>query len=224
MSAVGFLFAEDEAVKTKLSGITLSDKTGANPVSVFYGYPSAGRETRYPFITVDLLSVDHAVDLQSSDQPINVTYWPDTTTDASTLFATPPAANFGMTSYEYVPVWLTYQVMTHTRFAQHDRQLHGILLATNRIPFRWGYLQVPADGTTRRWENLNIAQSDTIERTDKESKRIWRKAYTVRCNAELTPFALQTVQEVATVDITLQAYINSTILPPNGTGSGPYPS
>lgn len=223
MTQTGFLLAEDEAIKAKMSGIVLSDNTpGGNPVTVFYGMPSAGRETRYPFITVDLLSVDHATDLQSSDQPVTPTYWPDTTTDAKTLFATPPPSNFQLTTWEYIPVWLTYQVMTHTRFAQHDRQLHGILLQTGRIPFRWGSLEIPADGTTRRLDLLGWNQSDTLERTDKETKRIWRKAYSVRCNAELTPFNVFQIQTVATVSVTLLAYVNSVITPPNGVGEGPY--
>lgn len=215
----GFLLAEDEAVKLKMQGLTVTDTKNptGNPVEVFYGFPAGGRETRYPYITIDLLSVDHATDLQSSDQPINPTYWPDTTTDATSLFATPLAAGMHPTSFEYVPVWLTYQIMTHTRFAQHDRQLHAKLLATNRISMRWGYLNVEADGTTRRWDLMGWTQADTMERSDSESKRIWRKAYTCRCNAELTPFALLSVQEVATVSVELLAYIGSV-----QGGEGPY--
>lgn len=220
MPETGFLLAEDEALKIKMSGLTVADTKNptGNAVSVFYGFPAAGRETRYPYITIDLLSVDHATDLQHSDQPINVTYWPDTTPDAGTLFATPLPTGTHATSFEYVPVWLTYQVMTHARFAQHDRQLHAKLLATNRIPMRWGYLNIDADGTTRRLDLMGWQQADTMERTDSESKRIWRKAYTVRCNAELTPFALQSVQEVATVSVELLAYIGN--VPPGG--EGPY--
>jgi hypothetical protein len=219
MAEVGFLLAEDEAIKLKLSGLTVVDtkNPSGNPVSVFYGMPAAGRETRFPYITIDLLSVDHATDLQSSDQPIKPTYWPDTTTDAKTLQATPPPSNFNLASFEYVPVWLTYQIATHTRHAQHDRSLHARLLATNRIPFRWGYLEVPADGTTRRFELLGWSQSDQMERTDADTKRIFRKAYTVRCNAELTPFALQQIQTVTTVTVTLQGYVGNVI-----DGQGPY--
>lgn len=219
MAETGFLLAEDEAIKLKLSGLTVIDTkhpTG-NTVGVFYGFPDRPAENRWPFITIDLISVDHAREMQSSDQPINPTYWPDTTTDATTLFATPLPAGMHPTSYEYIPVWLTYQIMTWSRNAQHDRQIHARLLATQRIPMRWGYLNVPADGTTRRLELLSRSYGDSMERMDSSGKRSFRTAYTVRTNAELTPFALMSVQEVATVSVTLQAYIGNVV-----DGEGPY--
>lgn len=218
MAATGFLLAEDEAIKAKFTGITLVDRTpGGNPVSVFYGLPDAGRETRFPYITIDLVGIGHAREMQSSDQPINVTYIPDVAIDARAAQATPPPSNVNLMSYEYIPVWLTYQVATWSRFAQHDRQLHAILLATNRISMRWGYLNIPADGTTRRFELLGWNQADSMERSDSETKRIWRKVYNLRCNAELTPFAIQQVAEVATVDLSLLAYVGNVL-----TGEGPY--
>lgn len=219
MARTGFLLAEDEAIKAKLSGLTVIDTRNptGNPVGVFYGYPDRPSENRWPFITIDLLSVDHAVEMQSSDQPINPTYWPDESTDATTMFATPLATGMHPTSFEYIPVWLTYQIMTWSRSAQHDRQIHARLLATQRIPFRWGYLNVDADGTTRRLELLGRTTGDSMERMDSSGKRSFRTAYTVRVNAELTPFALRSVQEVSTVSVELRAYIGSVL-----DGEGPY--
>lgn len=219
MPQTGFLLAEDEAVKAKFSGVSLIDtrNPSGNPVQVFYGLPNNSRETRFPYITIDLVSIDHARELQSSDQPINVTYIPDAATDARAAQATPPPSNVNLVSYEYIPVWLTYQVATWSRNAQHDRQLHAILLATNRISMRWGYLNIPADGTTRRFELLGWNQADSMERTDSETKRVWRKVYNLRCNAELTPFAIQTVAEVATVTVTLAGYVGDVT-----GGQGPY--
>jgi hypothetical protein len=205
VSDVGFLLAEDEALKIKLQGLTLTDTKypAGNPVNVFYRYPDSDKQARYPFMTIELLSVDHATDLQSSDQPIKPTYWPDMTPDASTLLATPLGSGYAMTSYEYVPVWLTYQVRTFVRFAKHDRELHSKLLVTNRVPFRWGYLQVPADGTTRRLDNMGWQQADHMETSQDGDKRVFSKIYTLRTNAELTPFALHSIRTVDFSTITV---------------------
>jgi hypothetical protein len=201
----GFLLAESEALKNKLSGLQLTDtrNPSGNPVDVFFRYPDAEKQPRYPFITIEMLGISERKEVQSSDQPINVTYWPDETTDVHTLYATPPASNYGVTSFEFIPVWLMFQVRTFARNHNHDIQLHSKLFSTNRIPFRWGYLEIPADGTTRRLDLLGWTQADRYERADDANKRIFSKVYTLRTNAELTPFTYSAIREVDTVNVTV---------------------
>jgi len=55
---IGFLLAEDQALKVKLSGIQLSDDRDATrDVQVFFRYPEGETEKKYPFITLELMDV-----------------------------------------------------------------------------------------------------------------------------------------------------------------------
>ena len=53
-----FILNEEEALKSLLSGMTVSDSGNANrPVGVFYGQPDKEiRQQAYPYITIDLIN------------------------------------------------------------------------------------------------------------------------------------------------------------------------
>jgi len=64
----GFLFAEDEAIKLQVSGLTVTDDRDAQrPVQVFFRYPEGETERHYPFITIELIDVVHAKNRQHSE-------------------------------------------------------------------------------------------------------------------------------------------------------------
>jgi hypothetical protein len=79
-----FLLAEDAALKSSLSGITVADEKNANrPVRVWFGYPDVEiRAQDFPFITIDLISMRNATERQSSgeiyDSNFQGTIAPDT--------------------------------------------------------------------------------------------------------------------------------------------------
>ena len=54
-----FIIAEDLALKTLLSGITVSDDSNASrPVKAWFGYPDVEvRDQTFPFITIDLIDI-----------------------------------------------------------------------------------------------------------------------------------------------------------------------
>lgn len=210
MSRTGFLLAEDEAIKLRFSGLTVTDdRNSERPVKVFFRYPEAETEREYPFITIDLLDVIEARNRQHSEMrlysnlpaehPAALTYWPDTASASS------PVLN-GFDHYqttEFIAVDILYQVATHTRTALHDRQLTARILSTV-TPFRYGSIIVGADGTSRRLDLVDWATADLLDAETAYRKRIFRKIYTLQMSAELPTSALTGLKKVLTVSTTLE--------------------
>jgi hypothetical protein len=226
MSKTGFLLAEDEAIKVRLTGITVSDDRNATrPVKVFFRYPEAETERDYPFITIEMLDIVHAKNRQHSENelyyynttgggsvpathakaPNRLDYWPSISSNFSNF--TDKNNYQTLKTNEFVPVDLLYQVSTFTRSALHDRYLSSIML-TKIFPFRRGSIHVPADNTDRRLELLDWSTADLLDPEAGYRKRIFRKVYTLQMSAELPSTDVygskQATEIVATID-----YINS---------------
>lgn len=195
----GFLLAEDAAVKSRFSGLTVSDdRNAARPVKVFFRYPENETEREYPFITIELIDIVPARDRQHShsvlyqstsnasadwytaNRPHALTYWPSEHTDFTTYASAGPMVK----TAEFLALDLVYQVSTFTRSALHDRQLTAQIMR-NRAQWRWGYVDVPEDGTTRRFDLLDWVSADLLDSESGYRKRIFRKVYTVQINADL---------------------------------------
>lgn len=220
MANPGFLLAEDAAVKAHFSGFTVSDDRNATrPVKVFFRYPEAETEREYPFITIELIDVAHATSRQHSDQviygvtdtnassngslwatnrPDVFTYWPDLYSDLSVM------AGEGslLTATEFIPVDIMYQVSTYTRSALHDRQLTAKILSRH-ARFRWGFIDIPEDGTIRRFDLLDWVTADLLDPEAGYRKRIFRKIFTIQMNAELTADNMTAAQRVLSVTTTI---------------------
>lgn len=196
-----FIINEDEALKKHMSGLTVSDQNDSTrPVKVWYRLPQAEeRQITYPFITLDLLDIEEEPD-RAHRGGIIPRYQPEgvslPASDAENLTEFP------------IPVSLVYQVTTFTRSAWHDRQLQGQIIA-NKIPLRFGYLEVEADQTIRRMDFLDMQQVDGLDRND---KRVFRKAYTIAVSSELFPEAIYEVKTVAEVGITVYSQLEPFII------------
>jgi hypothetical protein len=203
MALTGFSIAEDEALKKRVSGITVKDdKSNAREVKVFFRWPTDDVESQYPFITIELIDIQHALDRETSAQtvylqtftngtgdpmeylavPSRLPYWPDETPDAGTLL--PPTTTLGAT-VELTPVNFLYRIATHARSQMHDRQMTSALLGRGRLPFRYGELFVDADDTVRRLFNLGWQSADFADNEAGGRKRIFRKIYTLSVNGEM---------------------------------------
>lgn len=208
----GFLLAEDAAVKARFSTLTVSDdRNGERPVSVFFRYPEGETEKHYPFITVELIDLIHNRALQLSEtsyyfygegDPKNtVDYYPSEQTGAS-LNALLEVEDSVLKIDSFVPVTLIYQISTYTRSALHDRQLTSKIL--RRVaPFRRGFIDIPEDGTIRRFDLMGWTSADLLDQESGYKKRIFRKVYTLQMSAELPTSDLQAVKQVTTVVGTL---------------------
>lgn len=203
MSRTGFLLAEDEALKVRLSNLTVSDdRNNARPVQVFFRYPEGETERTYPFMTIEMIDLVHARNRQHSElelhyfntaggasaptgwenRPDALTYWPDESSDFSNFTN---KDNFKILSTnEFVPVDLVYQVSVFARSALHDRQLSSQMIR-KVFPFRRSSILIPADGTSRRLELLDWTTADLLDPEAGYRKRIFRKIYTLQMSAEV---------------------------------------
>lgn len=219
--ATGFLLAEDAAVKQRFSNLTVTDnRNNERSVGVFFRYPEGETEKEYPFITVENVSLVHATNRQHSEMYY---YYTSTTsasaTDASVLNYYPSELsaqdlseqlepNGYLRTEAFVPVDLVYQVTTHCRSALHDRQLSAKIL-TGVVPFRRGYINVEADGTSRRFDLLGWTNADVLDNEAGYRKRVFRKIYTIRMNAEIPTYSIVNVKQVSTVIGNIQSANNS---------------
>lgn len=206
-----FILAEDAALKSHLSGITVSDeKNPTRPVKVWFGYPDVEVRTQeFPFITIDLVDIRHALDRQHSGQ-----YY-----DSDRQGTQEPQGNkyYG---YE-VPVAydLLYQVSTYSRHPRHDRAIAFQLL--NKFPAMRGYLEVPnALGTSTSVRHMFMDDFIKLDRAEGENgnKRLLRNIYTVRVVSEMSPAtAAQAINGVETVNINnINATVSWDITIPDG--------
>lgn len=192
----GLLLAEDEALKAKLSNITVAaprEGDGRKRAKVWFGFPDQERERSYPYITIDLIDLVFANDRAHSAQLNTIDYWPSEYAtfaewaEANSV-AYNPTTQWAL-AREFHPYNIIYQVATHARTAQHDRELMATLIGTAYLPDRWGYLQVPADGSERHLIREGFSTADYIEPVagGGDGKRVFRKVYNVSVTAEIPP-------------------------------------
>ena len=212
MPKSGFLLAEDEALKTRFTGLTVSDDRDASrDVQVFFRYPEGETERLYPFITIELIDVVHARNRQQSvvnqygykegddwaeNNPAVVSYYP------SQGQITVPSSLAYLKTTEYVPVDILYQVSTFTRSALHDRQLTAKMLY-DVVPFRYNSIYIPADNTSRRLDLLDWTTADLLDPEAGYRKRIFRKVYTLQMSAELPTSTFKGIKQVTRINTTL---------------------
>lgn len=211
MSHPGFLLAEDAAVKARFANIAVSDDRDPERIAkVFFRYPEGEKEKEYPFITIEHVGLSHNRSLQHSEQtyyyangvagaslsPVFIDYFP------SEINAAGMVAELGSADYlrteSFVPVTLIYQVATYARSALHDRQLTSKIL--RRVaPFRRGFIEIPEDGTIRRFDLISWVNSDLLDGEAGYRKRIFRKIYTIHMSAEIASSDLVQVKQVTSV-------------------------
>lgn len=216
MTNPGFLLAEDAAIKNRFSGLTVADdRNGSRPVQVFFRYPDGETERLYPFITIEMIDMTHALERQHSE----VTLYASTSSSASAQFTGPNAMDYwpsehhdftqyagagysGARANEFVPIDLLYQVSTFTRSALHDRQLTAQIMRF-RTPLRWGSITIPEDDTVRRFDLLDWTTADLLDPEAGYRKRIFRKVYTLRMSAELPSTDLLLLKRASSVSSTI---------------------
>jgi len=226
----GFLLAEDAAVKTRLTGITVTDdRKAARPVKVFFRYPEGETEKEFPFITIENIGLSHARNLQHSEQtyyynpssaeetPTSLNYWPSEY-DRDWLQANDGDGLGYLSAESFVPVYLMYQISTYARSALHDRQLTSTMLK-KVTPFRRGSIFVSEDDTVRRFDMLGWTNADILDQEAGYRKRIFRKVYTIQMTSELPTSDLIAVKRVTSVIGTINNKNNTDIHVPRATFS-----
>lgn len=207
----GFLLAEDAAVKARFANIAVSDDRSAQRVAkVFFRYPEGETEKEYPFITIENVGITHNRSLQHSETqyyysnnvagaslgPNFIDYFPSEMTASDLDGEMNGAVYLRMDSF--VPVTLIYQITTYARSALHDRQLTAKILR-RVVPFRRGFIDIPEDGTIRRFDLVSWGNSDLLDGEAGYRKRVFRKVYTINMSAELPASDLVQVKQVSSV-------------------------
>jgi len=177
-----FILAEDAALKTHLQGLTVSDEKSAfRPVKVWFGYPDVEVRTQdFPFVTIDLISINQATDRQTSGFNYDGDYMGTHAIQSGKWY-----------NYETPVAYdLFYQVTSYSRHPRHDRAIMYQL--NEKFPGMRGYLSVPNDlGTSTAYRHMFLESMLKNDRAEGEhgNKRILRNIYTVRVVSELTPSA-----------------------------------
>lgn len=193
-----WLLNEDDAMKTKFKGLTVTDAnapTGGRPVLVRYADPEVEfGALSYPAIIVTRMSLSPAHDREHRGNGW-VSYWPEGTANEDNSRLDPSKAP----KVEIpVPMDLVYQITVMTRNANHQMQLVTALAGHDYLPLRFGYLSVPQDASTR---SLFLDGGPEFESgLDGDGKRLLQVHYNVRIATELPP---STVQAVAAATISL---------------------
>lgn len=213
----GFTLAEDAALKRRLSAVAVVDDRNAERiVKTYFRYPEGETEKLYPFMTLDLVDISYAGERQESEKTYyfedagvggshanTIDYYPSEFNEGD--LDTQVAADSYLATDQFVPVDLLYQITTYCRSQQHDRQL-TMTLMRRVFPLRRGFIDIPEDGTIRRCELLDWRNSDVLDQEAGYKKRVFRKVYTVRINAEIPQSDFMTVQQVLEVNGTLSNF------------------
>lgn len=203
----GLTLAEDAALKARLSHLSVTDdREQVRVPGVFFRYPEAETEIIYPFVTIELIDIAYAPTRQESERqytyssvpgkPGNLFHYPSELDEAG--LAALGGDDAYLTTDQFVPVDLVYQVTTHCRSQRHDRQL-TMLLFRRVFPLRRGFMEIPEDGTIRRCDLIGWRPADVLDQETGYKKRIFRKAYTVIVNAEIPQSDLLGAGEVLSV-------------------------
>jgi hypothetical protein len=193
-----FIIAEDNALKTLVQGMLVSDqKNATRPVKVWFGFPDVEiRDQDFPFATIDLIDIMPANDRQHQGTVVDTDYRGTTAPSAGNLY-----------TYDYPVAYdLIYQVATFARHPRHDRAIMFQML--NKFPSKYGKLPVPNElGTETSYRSMfldGFTKRDVVE-GETGNRRTLRNVFTIRVVSEMTP--AQAIAATPSVDTIL---INTT--------------
>lgn len=188
-----WLLNEDGALKSKLSGLTVSGSAVPQglPVEARFTIPEDEYEdVTYPLIMLTQVSVERAyerehrgfVEVGTVPEGMDPTNGP--------YFAEFP-----------VPYDIDYQVQLFCRSLQHRTELVSQLARFDYLPERFGYLSVDQDATVRRLDLIGGPEMGSGR--DAHGKRLFTSTYRIRVSTELfllgAPAKLPTVEAVDVV-------------------------
>ena len=185
---------EDEALKSKLSGFTVTNYVDDRkmPIAVYFRFPDPEERTRtFPHIVIDLVEINydrtrsHHAEQYVLDYPLDQ--------------ATPPTG-FSLVADDYPMPWsLVYQLTAYSRQPVHDRQI--LMMMYQLFPQMYGSLDMTDyDGTIRRADLESVTRRDTI---DSENKRIYRNIFTVAISSEFFLNQVLAIQQATSVNVYL---------------------
>lgn len=210
MITIPWLLNEDAALKLKLQGLTVSDANMANrPVPVRYRLP----ESEVADLTFPIIVISHngwyPAPERMHDGYAKLPYapegyapwWFDPVYNDDPNYVNPVdgtnVPDFDPHDSPYwswypIPYNFDYQVTVYSRFMhEHTIPLTSTLAGYNYLHAKYGYLNVPQDGTKRTLQLLGGPELQTGK--DSNGKRIFWVNYVIRVFSELVPEIAQPV-------------------------------
>jgi hypothetical protein len=217
-SNAGFILAEEAALREFLSGITVpkyergQQTDEASQVPVYFRWPTSERNITYPYITIDLLSIDPAYTrFQSWTNPMKNGawfedpakpghgFWSNYYPDQAKHIKLSNSDSFGLHTGPYLPYDLLFQISVFSRSVHHDRYLASRFF-TDFLAQRNFWVDTPIDGAWHRCELMGWVSGDSME-TMEATKRQFRKIYTVRMETEVPSEKLYELRKVRRINI-----------------------
>lgn len=210
-------YIESQALKKKLQGVKVTASqypSGQNVPVGFVGPDFELRGASYPGIYISYGPVTKAndreyrgainLDYSPPGYPMDIQVPEDFDDKENTETVPWDESADGRTSPFWVPdapipYNLEFNVIVLTRNYQQTFEIIAQLDEIERIPARFGGLEVPEDGTVRTLDLVGGPETGLIK--DEDGQRLIQTVYSVSVAAELSLYEVQQVQRVATVAI-----------------------
>lgn len=212
-----WLFNEDAALKFKLQGLQVFDKNDPNGknVKVRYRLPETEvSDLDFPIIVISHISFplanerEHRGFIQLPYAPEGFApWWDDSVGPSRAEFATADSPYY---SYFPLPYNFDYKVDVYCRFMhEHTIPLIAALAQYDRLNAKFGFLDIPQDGTKRTMQLLGGPDLATLK--DENDKRLFQITYLVRVFSELIPAVIQEAL-VTAINLDFSVYSDTTDL------------
>lgn len=101
-----------------------------------------------------------------------------------------------------VPFDINFDISVLTRNYDHAGQIVNVLADFDRLPPRFGYLEVPEDGTVR---TLSLTGGPEIRPLrDRSDKRYFETLYSITVTSELSVYPVTDVKRASEIDVVLE--------------------
>lgn len=185
-----WLINEADALKNKVSGLTITDETSTDrEVEAWFRNPENElRDMTFPAIVLEYAGVSKADDREHRAGMITLGYIPE-------QFGPGPVGSFDTTqdfdphdspfrTFDYpIPYNLDFTITVYSRFQTQLMPIIAQLAQIDRIPPRFGFLEIPQDGTVRTLDLLG--GPEIVAERDPDGRRLFRAVYSVRVISEL---------------------------------------
>ena len=218
-----WLFNEDYALKIKLQHMTVTDANNpqGKEVKVRYRLPEVEvSNLDFPIVIIShngwpiANDREHRGFIQLPYAPEGfATWWDDSGGPSKAEFSPADSPYY---SYFPIPYNLDYRVDVLSRFmTDHAMPLIVQLAQYERLHPKFGFLDVPQDGTKRTMQLLGGPEMTTLK--DENDKRLFQTTYLVRVFSEMIPEVVEPAL-ANLINLDLSVYTDTT----NLTGTEPF--
>ncbi|MDJ0463137.1 hypothetical protein [Streptomyces sp. H27-C3] len=175
-----WLLNEDAAMRRKLQGLTVTDGTLELRVGVRFSFPEGElADQTFPLIIIERTKA-HRDPRREARGRVQLGYAPEGLADWGDM--TNPSESPYFTNNP-IPYLVDYQVTVMARKQSHITNLTAKLAAVEYLPVRFGYLEIPEDGTIRSMELSGGPEFHTG--WDEYQKRLFQVAYLAQITSEV---------------------------------------